>query len=193
MAIWEPDRKVNKQRFGKLVVRKRRYRKNYSWWWECDCDCGRKIVCDVNDLLNKKVTECAVCGLQKIIKGEIREIKREDRASKVVKERPGKNERENADNERRLVLLAIENISSTKTARLQGTGASNKLIQEYTKLPDSAINTSLAWLKNKGIIYILPRSGWHVKETPRDNFCFRHGHVEFIGGKCLQCLNKSGR
>jgi hypothetical protein len=191
--VWEPDRKVNKQRFGRLVVRKRRYRKNYSWWWECDCDCGRKIVCDVNDLLNKKVTECAVCGLQKTIKGEIKEIDKADRATRAEKQSPGKQERKNADNERRLVLLAIENISSTKTARMQGIGASSKLIKEYTKLPGSAINTSLAWLKSKGIIYTLPRSGWHIKETPRDNFCFKHGYVELIGGKCLQCLNKSGR
>ncbi|MDQ1281487.1 MAG: hypothetical protein QG670_2752, partial [Thermoproteota archaeon] len=124
---------------------------------------------------------------------EIKEVKRDARAAKAVEERPGKQERANADNERRLVLLAIENISSTKTARLQGIGASSKLIKEYTKLPDSAVNTSLAWLKSKGIIYTLPRSGWHIKETPRDNFCFKHGYVEFIAGRCLQCLNKSGR
>ena len=193
MRIWDPHFRVSKQRFGKLVVKKRSYRKNYSWWWECDCDCGRKIICDVNDLINKRITECAVCGIQKTIKEELRIIKRKSKTPKVEEEKQGRSERKDADNERRLVLLAIENISSTKTARLQGTGASNKLIQEYTKLPDSAINTSLAWLKNKGVIYILPRSGWHVKETPRDNFCFKHGHVEFIAGRCIQCLNKSGR
>ena len=193
MPIWDPHRKVNKQRFGRLVVRRRRYRKNYSWWWECVCDCGRKIICDVNDLLNKKVTECAVCGLQKIIREEIRELKREAKTTKVKKQDPRRPERRDAVNERRLVLLAIENISSTKTARMQGIGASVKLIREYTKLPKGAVVASLAWLKDKGIVYNVNKCGWYVKETPKDNFCFKHGRVEFIGGRCLQCINEKGR
>jgi hypothetical protein len=101
--------------------------------------------------------------------------------------------RKNAENERRLVLLAIENISSTKTARENGLGASVKIIQEYTKLPLTAVTASLIWLQRKTLIFQVSTGSWLVKRTPEDNFCFKHGYVELFGGRCLKCLNEKGK
>lgn len=193
MAIWDPDRDIKKQTFGKLTAIKRKYRKNYSWWWLCDCVCGEQVICDIRDLISRKIFSCDNCAFQTKLKKEIRKAYIKNASPHKNKREPKLNTRKNAENERRLVLLAIENISSTKTARERGLGASVKTIEEYTRLPEVAIHSSISWLQKKDIIYQVSIGSWLVKRAPEDNFCFKHGYVELFGGRCLNCLNEKGK
>jgi hypothetical protein len=201
------DRDITELRFGSLVAKSREYKKDRSWWWLCQCDCGRQGIFDIYDLVKGKRKNCGSCKYVSNTGKTIKELASlagitpkllRDRLSKgaSLKEAltgPKSIHRKKAEKERRLVVLAIENISSTKTARERGLGASAKLIQEYTKLPEVAIISGLVWLQKKNIIFQVSPGSWLIKRAPNDNFCFKHGYVELFGGRCLKCLNEKGR
>lgn len=198
---------ITELRFGSLVAKRREYKKNYSWWWLCQCDCGKQGIFNALDLIHNKVKSCGNCKWVSKTGKTLKDLAvmsgitttlLQQRLNKgyTLQEaltKPRGISRKNAKDERRLVLLAIENISSTKTARERGLGASAKIIQEYTKLTEVAVTSSLAWLQKKNIIFQVSTGSWLVKRAPDDNFCFKHGYVELFGGKCLKCLNESGR
>jgi len=201
------DRDITELRFGSLIAKSREYKKNRSWWWLCQCDCGKQGIFDIYDLVWGKRKTCGNCkyigntgktlkdlaSLADIPPKLLRSRLAQGASLKEALTRPRGISRKNAKDERRLVLLAVENISSTKTARERGLGASAKIIQEYTKLTEVAVASSLAWLQKKNIIFQVSTGSWLVKRTPDDNFCFKHGYVELFGGRCLKCLNESGR
>lgn len=101
--------------------------------------------------------------------------------------------RKNATNERRLTLLAIEGISTSKIARERGLGATLSQIKEYTGFTRIAVATSLRFLERNGLIRQGSKREWHIKETPPDNFCMEHGLCELFCGRCLECIQKDGK
>lgn len=82
--------------------------------------------------------------------------------------------RSNAPKERQLVFMAIEMISSTKTARLTGRGAKLLDIKFYTNLHRVAIDAALKWLYARGAIKKASKNQWFVRELPTP-WCWEHG------------------
>lgn len=56
------EKRVNEsiigQRFNRLIVLERSYRKNNRWYWLCQCDCGNKHHAISKDLKNGNVSSC---------------------------------------------------------------------------------------------------------------------------------------
>lgn len=98
--------------------------------------------------------------------------------------------RKNAAHERRLIFLAIENISNTPTALKTGRGAIKKEILEYTNILTIPADAALKWLTARGLIYTSRNKRWWVKNPPPDNFCWWHGVSNTIGNTCIKCIRE---
>ena len=100
--------------------------------------------------------------------------------------------RSNAPKERQLVFMAIEMISSTKTARLTGRGAKLLDIKFYTNLHRVAIDAALKFMVNWGIIRKASKNQWFVRELPTP-WCWEHGiqisNISSTG--CKKCEEKA--
>lgn len=201
---------ITGKRFGKLVAQKIAYKgRRGHYYWHCDCDCGNKIIAKISYLQNGKLTSCGKCFFltyrnktQSINKWSLETgisyaiLKARLAAglsiAKVLDPTlSNKETRKKAEKERRLVLLAIENISSTLTARKNGKGATVKEIQEYTKIPRIGVTSALKWLSHKNLIYNIRYAGWLIKNPlPANDFCFKHGFTETINNVCIKCFNE---
>ena len=52
------DKSIIGQRFNRLIVLEKSYRKNDRWYWLCQCDCGNKHNVISKDLKNGNVGSC---------------------------------------------------------------------------------------------------------------------------------------
>lgn len=203
---------ITNQRFGNLVALERIDKnKHNEWRWKCICDCGNETITNLRNLVHGKVTSCGRCN-SFTIGGKTQTVAEWSRElglspdtlhhrihdynwsiNDALSKSTSRN-RTNAERERRLVILAIENISSTKLARERGLGATRKEIKEYTKLTAHAVKTTLSWLQEKGILTKHYRRGHYfvTKHLP-NNFCFKHGITEQFGGRCIKCVKAEGR
>jgi hypothetical protein len=200
---------ITGQRFGKLVAERIVFKSKYGHYnWLCKCDCGNTRVANVAYLRNGDITSCGKCNYI-TYNNKSQPIHRwanelgmtfatiKDRLdsgmplNKVLS--PTENyvdKRKEAAEERRKVMLAIENISSTPTARKTGKGAGIEEIQEYTKILLPGVKAALKWLKKRELICASRGSNWKVKNTIPPNFCFSHGVTETIGNICIKCFNE---
>ena len=200
---------ITGQRFGRLVAQRIDHKgKEGHYYWLCKCDCGNMKVARISYLRNGAITSCGKCfhitykgktqplykwSLETGIDSATLKKRLESGMSKAQALDPTTSmfaSRKKPEEERRKVLLAIENVSSTLTSRRAGKGAATKEIMEYSKISIIGIHSALKWLKHKNLIYNT-REGWFVKSLPpTDNFCFKHAITETINGICIKCFNE---
>ena len=101
--------------------------------------------------------------------------------------------RKNSEEERRKTFIAIEMISSTKTARERGLGAKFGQIKEYTGLTRVATDAALRALERHGLIANKSGMQWFIKKQIPDAYCFKHGLVPFFCGRCAKCISETGK
>jgi hypothetical protein len=201
---------ITGHRFGRLVAQRIAYKGDKGhYYWLCKCDCGGERIARISYLRNGAITSCGKCfhltyegKTQPIYKWSLEKgiccatitsrldagMTLEEALDSTVNHTPS---RKNPEEERRKVLLAIENISSTLTARREGRGARAKEIEEYTKISQVGVRSALKWLKHKNLVHSLGETGWLVKSLPpKDNFCFKHGVTETINNVCIKCFNE---
>jgi hypothetical protein len=199
---------ITNQRFGNLVAKERVEKNKYNEWrWRCTCDCGRETVTSLRNLVHGHVKSCAKCN-SFTFEGKTQTIGEWSKETGLRHDTlfrriytynwsyedalsPVKG-RVNASQERRLVMLAIESISSTKLARERGLGASMQDIIDYTKLKKNIVNSAIEWLRKKGCIFLYRRGQWRVRDNLHETFCFKHGITEQFGNKCLKCVQENG-
>ena len=59
------DKSIIGQRFNRLIVLEKSYRKNDTWYWLCQCDCGNKHHVIAKDLKNGKVGSCKCLQIER--------------------------------------------------------------------------------------------------------------------------------
>lgn len=102
---------------------------------------------------------------------------------------PEDNWRENSEEERRKVYIAIENIIGARPKRLEGLGVRLKEIADYTNLPPLAIQAAIKALSYFGVIIKVADRRVVLGELPL-GFCWRHGLRYLNMGECRVCKEK---